>query len=121
MAKLLLIEDDPLMNRMYRKVFASRGFEVDVAHDGEEGLKKVFDFMPNLILLDIMMPKINGMEVLKQLKDNPKTKNIKVILLTNLGIEEEIKRAEKLGAVRCLIKSDQDPIKVADVVIEELS
>lgn len=114
--KVLLIEDDPIMSRMYGRIFTARGYVVDVAHDGQEGYKRALGFKPDVILLDVMMPKVNGLELLDQLKANPKTKHIKVVLLTNLGVQAEIDKALKKGAIACLMKSDQDPPKVVDFV-----
>ena len=112
MLKILLIEDDPLMLRLYEKVFQRQNFQIVTASRGAEGLVKAVSESPQLILLDIMMPEMDGFEVLKRLKENPSTHDVKVIALTNLAGEEDAKKAIELGAVRYIIKSEHDPEEV---------
>ncbi|MDD5342578.1 MAG: response regulator [Patescibacteria group bacterium] len=122
MAKILLIEDDPLMVRMYQRKFKADGHDLGIALDGEEGLVKVREFKPDLVLLDIMMPKLDGLEVLKRMKADSKLKSIPVILLTNLGAsEEDVNRGLELGAVAYLIKSEYQPDEVVTKVKEILA
>jgi len=116
MTKILLVDDDPTMYRMYKRLFSYNGYEVDVAVDGEEGSRKTHENKPDLIILDVMMPKVNGLEFLDQLKNNPETKSIPVILLTNLGIEVELKKAMAKGALGYIIKSDHEPSEVLKIV-----
>jgi two-component system, chemotaxis family, chemotaxis protein CheY len=116
MKKIVLVEDDEVMARMYRKVFSFGGFEITVASDGREGLKKIKQILPDLIILDVMMPKMNGLEVLNELKLNRDTKNIPVVMLTNLSLPEEIRFALEKGAVRYLIKCENEPKKVFEIV-----
>lgn len=119
MAKVLLIvEDDPLMSRMYQKIFTFEKYEVEVAHDGEEGLEKARKKSPTVILLDIMMPKMNGLEVLEQLKKDPDTKKIPVIILTNLAGEKDAEKAMMMGAVKYIVKSEHEPKEVVKMVKE---
>ena len=118
---LLIIEDDPLMSRMYQKIFKFEGFNIDTASDGEEGLSKVKSQKPTLILLDIMMPKMNGLEVLEKLKADPATKNIPVVVLTNLAGATDADRAISMGAVKYIIKSEHEPKEVANMVKEILA
>jgi CheY-like chemotaxis protein len=118
MAKILIVEDDPLMLRMYQKIFTFEKHEVDVASDGEEGLAKVLTFNPTVILLDVMMPKMNGLQVLEQLKANPGTKAIPVIMLTNLAGQQDAETALSKGAVKYIIKSEHEPKAIADMVQE---
>jgi two-component system alkaline phosphatase synthesis response regulator PhoP len=105
MAKLLVVEDDELMLRMYTKLLSYVGFETVVAKDGEEGLAKAISEKPSLIILDIMMPKVNGLDVLKELKSKKETQNIPVVLLTNVSDDSVLSEAFKLGATGYLIKS----------------
>ena len=105
MAKILIVEDDPLMLRMYQKIFTLEQYEVEVATNGEEALEKVHAGKPTIILLDIMMPKMNGLEVLSQLKADPQTQGIKIIMLTNVEDASVAKRAETLGASGYILKS----------------
>ena len=116
MAKILIIEDDALLSRMYQIVFSSSNYEVAVAVDGEDGLEKTSSFKPDLILLDIMMPKLNGLEVLKKLKANPETKTTPVVVLTNLAGSGDVQAALELGAVRYIVKSENKPKQVDEIV-----
>jgi len=118
MAKVLIIEDDSLMSRMYQKIFTFQNYEVEVAADGEEGLAKVASVHPTIILLDVMMPKMNGLQVLEKLKANEETKNIPVIMLTNLAGQQDAEAALAKGAVKYIVKSDHEPKEVADMVDE---
>ena len=121
MAKILIVEDDPLMSRMYQKIFTFEGFEVDMAADGEVGLEKARAGKPTLILLDIMMPKMNGLEVLGKLKADPETKTIPVVMLTNLAGEQDAETALAKGAVKYIIKSEYEPKQVTNMVKEILA
>ena len=105
---ILLIEDDPMLTELYQTKLEMEGYEVSVATDGEAGLSMAAQVKPHLILLDIMLPKLNGFEVLKQLKSNTKTANIPVMVLTNLGGEKadtDKKLALSLGANEFLVKT----------------
>jgi CheY-like chemotaxis protein len=121
MAKVLIVEDDPLISRMYQKIFTFEKFEVDVAANGEEALSKVTDFNPTLILLDVMMPKMNGLQVLEQLKTMEQTKNIPVVMLTNLSGQQDAETAIAKGAVKYIIKSEYEPKEVVEMVKEVLA
>lgn len=103
---VLLVDDDPLIVRMYQRKLSQDGYEIDTAFNGEEALGKVKKRKPDVILLDVMMPKMNGVEVLKALKGDEETKLIPVIILTNLGDKsEDVENAKKLGALDYLVKS----------------
>ena len=101
--KLLLIEDEFYIRDLYKEILEHAGFEVDLASDGKEGLERS-KLIPNLILLDIMLPKLNGLDVLKFIKGDPTTAQIPVLLITNLGQEDVIKEAFRLGAAGYLLK-----------------
>jgi CheY-like chemotaxis protein len=118
---LLIVEDDPLMSRMYQKIFKFEGYDVITAADGEDGLLQVKNTKPNLVLLDIMMPKMNGLQVLEKLKSDPATKSIPVIILTNLAGQQDADKALSLGAVKYIIKSEYEPKEVANMVKEILA
>lgn len=109
------------MSRMYQKIFTFEGYEVEVASDGQEGLDKAKSGKPTLILLDIMMPKLNGIQVLEQLKADPNTKAIPIIMLTNLAGQQDAEAALAKGAVKYIIKSEYEPKQVADMVKEVLA
>jgi OmpR family response regulator RpaB len=114
--KVLIIEDDQLIQRMYGKIFTFEGYEVITASDGEEGLEKARTTAPTIILLDVMMPKLNGMQVLEKLKMDPATKTIPVVMLSNLAGDNDIETALSKGAVKYIIKSEHDPKEIADMI-----
>lgn len=122
MAKILLIDDDPLLVRMYQKKLENDGFQVETADDGVKGLQKVAETYPDLVLLDIMMPRMNGLAVLEKLQANEKTASIPVILLTNVGSsDEDVDRGFELGAVAYLVKASNRPSAVVAKVKEILA
>ena len=121
MSKILIVEDDPLMARLYQKIFSLEGFEVELATNGEEGLEKARSIKPNLMLLDIMMPRMNGLQVLEQLKAHPDTRSIPVVMLTNLAGSHDMESALSKGAIKYLIKSEFEPKQVVAMVKEILS
>ncbi|KKQ60326.1 MAG: Two component transcriptional regulator, winged helix family [Parcubacteria group bacterium GW2011_GWE2_38_18] len=114
--KILIIEDDSFLLSMYATKFELENFEVITAEDGEKGLKVAAKEMPQIILLDILLPKMNGFEVLKTLKETPETKEIKVILLTNLSQRGEVEQGLTMGAVDYLIKAHFMPSEVVEKV-----
>lgn len=121
MAKILLVDDDALLVRMYQKKLENDGYIVATADDGEEALQRLQELKPDLILLDIMMPKLNGLNVLAILKENQATANIPVILLTNVGgSDEDAQRGLEMGAVAYLVKASNRPKAVVEKVKEIL-
>tara|TARA_B100001964_G_scaffold229788_1_gene282515 strand:- start:982 stop:1362 length:381 start_codon:yes stop_codon:yes gene_type:complete len=119
--KILLVEDEEMLANMYETKFKNEGFDIEKALNGEDGLKKAKEMLPDFILLDIIMPKMDGFAVLKSLKKDEKTKNIPVMLLTNLGQEEDIQRGEELGGVGYLVKANTTPADVVDAVKNKLN
>lgn len=112
--KILLIEDDPMIARMYQRKFEKEGFQITLAFNGEEGMEALKKEKPDIILLDIMMPKMNGIEVLKAVKANQDLKEIPVVMLTNLGDRpEDVEKCKELGAVDYWVKAN---ISLKDVV-----
>lgn len=120
MAKILIVEDDPFLLKMYTKKLQIEGFEVETARDGEEGLGKFKTFMPGLVLLDLMLPKLNGLEVIEKAKSDPQIKNIPILVLSNLSATTDTDIAVKEGAVGYLIKSEYTPSQVVDKIKEYL-
>jgi CheY-like chemotaxis protein len=118
MAKILIVEDDPLMSRMYQKVFTFEGYQVDTAANGQEGLEKIKAMNPTIILMDIMMPIMNGLEVLDKVKADELTKHIPVVMLTNLAGIQDADTALAKGAVKYIVKSEYEPKQVVDMVKE---
>ncbi len=115
--KILLIEDDPFLHQMYLDTLTHAGYTVISAKDGAEGLKLIKDNTDaSLILLDLMLPKLNGLDILREIKKDEATINLSVIVLTNLSEDETIKEALKLGANAYLIKVDYTPKQVVTMV-----
>lgn len=103
--KILLIEDDPFLIDIYTTKLKEKEFKVSVALDGEEAIRKVEEENPDLVLLDIVLPKLDGWEILRKIKSNPKFKDLKIIILSNLGQKEEVEKGLRLGATKYLIKA----------------
>ncbi len=116
MSKLLIIEDDPYVQRMYKRMFDFKNYDIEIASTGEDGLALAKQIKPDLVLLDIMLPGMNGLEVLKALKEQEDTKKIPVLMLTNLGEEDIEYEAKKLGADSYMVKADFSPEQVIEVV-----
>ncbi len=120
MAKILLIEDEQIMLDLLRRKLTEEGHEVSIAKDGEEGLKAMTEAKPDIILLDIVMPKKGGFEVMEDMQKDPSLKRIPVIIISNSGQPVELSRAQKLGAKDWLIKTEFDPQEVIDKVKKQL-
>jgi DNA-binding response OmpR family regulator len=103
---VLLVEDDRFLRRAAEATLRQRGFTVVTASDGEEALRQVAAVAPALVLLDLIMPKLQGFEVLKRLKADPSTRSIPVIVLSNLGQDSDVREAMALGATEYLVKSN---------------
>jgi DNA-binding response OmpR family regulator len=114
--KVLLIEDEKMLSTMYATKFAKEGYDLVQAFDGEEGIAKAKSEKPAVILLDIIMPKLDGFAVLKMLKSDAALKSIPVVLLTNLGQDEDIKKGKELGAIDYFIKANHTPAEVVEKV-----
>ncbi len=114
--KVLIIEDDEFLADIYKTKFELEGFKVILAGDGEKGLKAIQTKKPDLVLLDILLPKMDGFAILQTIKKDPETKNIPVILLTNLGQKEDVQKGLKLGAVDYLIKAHFNPSETVEKV-----
>jgi twitching motility two-component system response regulator PilG len=109
---LLVVEDKASLSQMLKFLFLSKGLGVDIAFNGVEALEKARELKPSLILLDIMMPQMDGFEVLKQLQEDPALSDIPVIMLTARKSREDMKKATELGAVEYITK----PFKAVEVV-----
>lgn len=116
MKRILLIEDDPFLVDIYTTKIKELDFSVDVANDGEEGLRKLKEKDFDLLMLDIVLPRLDGWQVLKQISEEEKLKNLKVIILSNLGQKEEVEKGLKLGAVKYLIKAHYTPAEVVEEI-----
>ena len=118
--KILIIEDEEVLVNMYETKFVNDGFQVLRASNGEQGLALALKEKPDLILLDVILPKMDGFMVLKKIKEEPTIKNIPVLLLTNLGQDEDIKKGKEQGAADYLVKANLTPSEVVDKVREIL-
>jgi two-component system phosphate regulon response regulator PhoB len=118
---ILVVEDDQYLRELYQLQFEQNGIAVTVAAGGKEALAKVKSIHFDAILLDIMMPDLTGIDVIKVLKQDPATKNIPVIFLTNMGQENIVKEGMALGAIAYLIKSSYLPDQLIKKVTEILS
>jgi DNA-binding response OmpR family regulator len=119
--KILLAEDDTTLGVMYRVKLENDGYEVTLVENGSDALKQATENKFDLVMLDIIMPQLDGFSVLKALKENVQTKKIPVIMLTNLGTEEDKVKGVKLGAADYLIKSSLTPEQVSETINKLLS
>ncbi len=114
--KVLIVDDDPFILDMYKLKFKEEGFEVESASDGEKAFAAVKDTRPDVVLLDVIMPILDGFEVLKKLKADSDVKNIPVIMLTNLGQKEDMEKGMSGGAVDYIVKAHFTPSEVVEKV-----
>lgn len=115
-ANILIVEDDVFLADLYKTKFALEGFKVTVAYDGEKGWDAAKKSSPEVILLDLVLPKMSGFDILKSLKADSKLKDIPVILLTNLSQKSDVEKGLKLGAVDYLIKAHFMPSEVVEKI-----
>jgi DNA-binding response OmpR family regulator len=111
--KLLIVEDDAMLREMYETKLKSDGYDVKVADNGSDGLRIVREGSVDLVLLDIILPQLDGFAVLESIKTDEDTKKVPVILLTNLGTDEDRTKGEKLGAADYLVKANMTPEQVS--------
>jgi DNA-binding response OmpR family regulator len=120
MTKIAIIEDDATISQMYRMKFEADGFDVQLANDGERGVALVKHFAPDLILLDLQMPKKTGHQALQEIRAEPWGKDTPVIILTNLGEEEAPKELRSLGIESYIVKAELTPRQVVQRVKDTL-
>jgi len=117
---VLIVEDEKMLAEMYATKFTMEGFEAETANDGAAGLAQAQSSKPDIILLDVIMPKMDGFAVLKELRADADLKKTPVILLTNLGQDEDVKKGKQLGATDYFVKANHTPaevvLKVKDVL-----
>ena len=114
--KILIIEDDKFLRELIAKKLLKEGFEIEEAIDGEEGLRKIKEVKPDLVLLDLILPGIDGFEVLKNIKEDPKLSLIPVVILSNLGQRDEVEKGLSLGAVDFLVKAHFTPEEIIEKI-----
>lgn len=120
MSKILILEDDKFLRELMSRKLSDEGFEVIEAVDGEGGLEKTKEEDPDLILLDLILPGMDGFEVLSKIKDNPDLASIPVIILSNLGQREDVEKGLDLGAVDYLVKAHFTPNEIIEKAKEAL-
>lgn len=114
MTKIAIIEDDSVINQMYRMKFEAAGFEVEVADNGKTGIALVESFGPDIVLLDLQMPEMNGDEALAHIRSKEWGKSVPVIILTNTGIEESPKSLKELNIQSYIVKAELTPSQVVE-------
>jgi DNA-binding response OmpR family regulator len=119
--KIAIIEDDMAISQMYRFKFEAEGYDVQTAENGKLGLELSESMMPDIILLDLMMPEMTGDEMLVRLRATPWGKDIKVIILTNMGEQEIPPAVKELGVSAVILKADMTPRQVAELVKKQLA
>jgi OmpR-family two-component system manganese-sensing response regulator len=120
MSKVLIVEDDKDLNRAYGQILNHFGYQIETAFNGQEALKKSPKFKPDLILLDLLMPIMGGLDFLKQFKKD-KGNKARVLIFTNMENSPEVNEAYELGAHRCVIKSWADPQNINRLVSDALA
>lgn len=120
MTKIAIIEDDHVISQMYRMKFEADGFDVQLASDGKSGIDLVESYKPDMILLDLQMPEMNGADALEVIRKNSWGKNIPVIVLTNTGEEEAPRSLQSLGVHSYIVKANLTPREVTAKVKEAL-
>jgi len=111
--KILVVEDDEFLTKIYSMTLTQEGYEVTITKNGDEGLRALKKDKPDIVLLDLLLPKKDGFEFLKEMREDTKFKNIPVLILTNLGQESDIEKAKDLGADDYVIKGN---VEVEDVI-----
>ncbi len=119
-AKIAIIEDDLAISQMYRIKFEANGYRVETAENGKLGLELIEEMKPDIVLLDLMMPVMDGAEMLEKLRSTSWGKDIKIIVLTNMGEQEIPDKVSQLGVVGVILKADMTPRQVADLVKKQL-
>lgn len=116
MKKILLVEDDPFLVDIYITKLSKEGFEVLVAQDGQEALNKLKEQKPDLMVLDIVLPQIDGWAILRKIREESRLKNLKVIVLSNLGQKADVERGRRFGVEKYLIKAHFTPSEVIEEI-----
>ena len=116
MKKVLLVEDDPFLIEVYAAKFKEAGFSLEVVSDGSIVLSKIKELNPDLIILDIVLPNVDGWEILRAIKNSPQLKNIIVVILSNLSEKEDVEKGIRFGADKYLIKSHYTPSEVVEEI-----
>lgn len=119
--KILIIEDEKILLDLLQKKLSQEGYDIMATHNGEEGLKAMREQKPDLVLLDIIMPKMSGFEVMEEMNKDAELKEIPIIIVSNSGQPVELERAQSLGAKDWLVKTEFDPQLVIDKVKKQFA
>lgn len=119
--KVLIVDDDEFLLEMYALKFKEVGFKVEIAETGREAIDKAGELAPDIILLDIVLPEMDGFEVLQEIRHNKKAQNSLIIMLTNLGQRDDTERSIRLGADDYIVKAHFTPSEVVEKVITLLA
>lgn len=119
--KILIIEDDRFIAKMYQTKLELEGYDVEAAENGAQGVEKIKSFDPDLVLLDIIMPEMDGFGVLEAIRDDDTINSVRVIVMSNLAQEDHLKRARALGAKDYVVKSQYTPMDVVKKIKEVLA
>ena len=120
-AKILIIEDDRYISKMYQLKLSLDGFDVQVADNGRIGVDKAKEFQPDIVLTDILMPEMDGFDVIAALKNDENLKTVPILIMSNLGQEDHIKKGLDMGATGYIVKSQYTPSKVVEKIKETLT
>ncbi len=120
MKKILIVEDERIVRNLVKKKLVAEGYEVELAVDGKDGLEKIEEADPDLVLLDILMPRMNGIEFLEEIRKIEKFKKLPVIIVSNSGQPVEIDKARKLGVEEWIVKTEFDPREIIKKVNEQV-
>jgi len=120
MKKILIVEDEDIIIELLEKKLIQEGYDISIAHNGEEGLKMVKEIKPDIVLLDIVMPKKSGYEVMEEMSKDPELNKIPIIIISNSGQPVELDKAKELGAKDWLIKTEFDPNEVVEKVRKQI-
>lgn len=118
--KILIIEDDNILASMYEMKLKQDGFIVMRAEDGAIGVEMTSKEKPDIVLLDVIMPQLDGFSVLREIKGNDNTKHIPVIMLTNLGTSDDMQKGEEMGAIDYLVKANNTPAQISQIIKKHL-
>ncbi len=114
--KVLIVEDDNMISAMYKTKLEQDGFTVVIADNGATGVEMAKSDKPDIVMMDVILPQLDGFSALEEIKNDPKTKKIKVVMLTNLGTDEDRRKGEALGAADYLVKANLTPAQVSEAI-----
>jgi DNA-binding response OmpR family regulator len=121
MKKILIIEDDQIVANIYRNKFSVEGFQVEIAHDGATGLESIRNFRPDAVILDLMLPKMTGVDLMKKIRSEADFHKLPIIVFSNTYLTNMVQEAWKAGATKCLSKANCSPKQLLDVVRSTIS